>query len=106
MSMVQLLWALPTSGDMWFEYDPDTDSEVNVKLAGMPCHWKIVNLLLIVAPKLFLWKLTCQAGVNFLLDTSEIVDVIANCVALRFIINIDELLFENLTTQETQDIMA
>lgn len=106
MSMVQLLYALPTKGEMWFEYDPDTDSDVKIQLAGMPCHWKVVNVLVIVVPKLILWKLTCQAGINFLLDTSEIIDMVANCVALRFILNIDELLFENLTLQDTQDIMA
>lgn len=104
--LCHLLYSLPTNHDMWFEYDPEVDSEVTVKIAGMPRHWKIMNILFILFPKIFLWKLTCQAGINFLLDTAGIVDVIANSVALGFILSIDELLFENLTAQDTKDLMG
>lgn len=106
VKILHLIYSLPNKAEMWFEYEPETKSEVGVKLAGMSYVWKAFNLIFVVAPKLFLWKLTCQAGVHFLLDTSGIVDVISNSVALGFILSVDELVFENLTSQDTKDIMG
>eukprot|EP00931_Biecheleriopsis_adriatica_P061305 TRINITY_DN3685_c1_g1_i1.p1 TRINITY_DN3685_c1_g1~~TRINITY_DN3685_c1_g1_i1.p1 ORF type:complete len:445 (-),score=74.54 TRINITY_DN3685_c1_g1_i1:134-1468(-) len=104
--MIILLYTLPTEHESWITYDPAVSSEVELKLAGMPTHWKAVNVIFIVVPKLMLWKLTCQAGILFLLETSGIIDVIANSVALGFILSIDELLFENLSTADTKDLMG
>lgn len=106
MNNLHLLYSLPSKAEMWFQYEPETKSEVSVKLAGMPLGWKAVNVIVVLTPKILLWKLTCQAGIHFLLDTSGIVDVIANSVALGFILSVDELVFENLTSQDTKDIMG
>jgi len=106
VNVLHLIYSLPNKAEMWFQYEPETKSEVSVKLAGMPCVWKAVNLIFVILPKIFLWKLTCQAGIHFLLDTSGIVDVISNSVALGFILSVDELVFENLTTQDTKDMMG
>jgi len=106
MNVLHLIYALPNKAEMWFQYEPETKSEVGVKLAGMSLFWKAVNFIFVLSPKILLWKLTCQAGIHFLLDTSGIVDVIANSVALGFILSVDELVYENLTSQDTKDIMG
>lgn len=77
-----------------------------MRIAGMPLVWKLINLSFIIVPKISLWSLTCRAGVHFLLDTSGIVNAVSNCVALDFVLSIDELVFENLTSQDTKDIMG
>lgn len=105
VNIVKLFYNVPTKAEMWFEYDPATQTEVKVRIAGMPFHWKVVNVVFVVVPEVMLWYLTSRAGVHFLLDTSGIVDVIANSVALGFILSVDELLFQNLTSQDTKDIM-
>jgi len=66
VKILQLMYALPTKADMWFQYEPETKSEVRVKLAGMPLFWKAVNIIFVLSPKILLWKLTCQAGIHFL----------------------------------------
>lgn len=100
--------SIPTSDDSWISSDSSDQShhtEVRLKVAGLPCCWKFLNFLFICVPKLVLWRLTASAGMNFLLDTAGITEVIVNTVALHFIIDIDELLFESVTTKETRFIM-
>eukprot|EP00931_Biecheleriopsis_adriatica_P061476 TRINITY_DN36966_c0_g1_i2.p1 TRINITY_DN36966_c0_g1~~TRINITY_DN36966_c0_g1_i2.p1 ORF type:complete len:494 (-),score=68.85 TRINITY_DN36966_c0_g1_i2:26-1480(-) len=62
------------------------------KVAGMPIHWKVFNILCVVLPKFYLWLLTVDVGIVFLMETSVIEEMIINCVALGFILNIDELM--------------
>eukprot|EP00439_Symbiodinium_sp_Y106_P086531 s100_g33.t4 len=52
---------------------------------------KIINFFLILCPKMYIWILTVDIGIVFLMETSEIEDMIINCVALAFILNLDEL---------------
>ncbi|CAK9010192.1 Uncharacterized protein SCF082_LOCUS10575 [Durusdinium trenchii] len=84
----------------------------------MPLHWKIINLFVIIIPKLLLWWLTAQSGTTFLMErvgkhrgfhplllgarggfageTSAIDNMVVNSVALAFILQIDELLCSEL----------
>eukprot|EP00439_Symbiodinium_sp_Y106_P082214 s279_g21.t1 len=65
---------------------------VQFRVAGMPLHWKLFNLFCLLCPKIYLWLLTVDIGIVFLMETSEIEDMIINCVALGFILQIDELM--------------
>merc|ERR1712070_376786 len=64
--------------------------DVRIKIAGMPFVWKMVNFVVILIPKVVLWKLTAEVGVMSLMETSDIDNIITNCVSLTFILNIDE----------------
>lgn len=105
LNMSRIFFTLPSYADSWIQCDPTPGSEVKLRIAGMPLHWKFVNFVFIFVPKLLLWRLTASAGINFLLDTGGITDVIINTVALSFIIEIDEMLFACLVTPETLCLM-
>lgn len=108
ISMFHLLRAIPSYGEPWMSYEvPKWDSSkehakevhnwselnlVRFKVAGMPLKWKIINYLFVWFPKLYIWLVTVDAGIIFLLETAEIEEMIVNAVALAFILGIDELL--------------
>ncbi|CAE7554596.1 NITA [Symbiodinium natans] len=112
--MLDLLWCVPTDSERWIvptsmqkaqeeeagaqAYSDHSLHEtieldfVQFRVAGMPLHWKIVNFFFLLFPKIYLWLLTVDIGIVFLMETSEIEDMIINCVALGFILTIDELM--------------
>ncbi|CAK9026477.1 unnamed protein product [Durusdinium trenchii] len=71
----------------------------------MPLHWKIINLFVIIIPKLLLWWLTAQSGTTFLMETSAIDNMVVNSVALAFILQIDELLCSELMSETTKTLL-
>jgi len=111
-STLDIVWIclyVPSEAEPWLEYRvPTWDSKENVKqvldaseldfvkfkLAGMPLSWKIMNCVLIIVPKLWLWRMTARGGVTFLMETAGIEDVIINVTALTFILNLDEMIFD------------
>lgn len=109
--MAELLYQIPTKDEPWIEPLADITvrgsvDEVRFKIAGMPMMWKLINGLIVVCPKLFLWKLTCEVGVSFLMNTSTIGDIVINSVAITFIINLDELIYNALMSEETRRVVA
>lgn len=102
MSLLHLLYGVPSSDDSWMDYDED---RVILRMAGMPRHWKCINVIVVALPKFLLWLLTLRSGVGFIMDTSGIDDTIVNTTALGFILTIDELMFETITTAQTRDMM-
>ncbi|CAK8988465.1 unnamed protein product [Durusdinium trenchii] len=115
--MLDLLWYVPTQSELWIvPLAPKEEEEaaqpmptmllsdiaaheaiemdfVQFRVAGMPLHWKLFNLMCLLFPtKMYLWLLTVDIGIVFLMETSEIEDMIINCVALGFILQIDELM--------------
>merc|ERR1740130_2562050 len=67
--------------------------------------WKIFNVVVVVIPKLFIWVNLCSTGFHFLMETSTIVDVIVNSVALKFILDLDGLILSHLATSATRYII-
>ncbi|CAJ1346531.1 unnamed protein product [Effrenium voratum] len=115
--------SVPSQDDLWIDWDPPggdwaskeyakkvTGSNemdfVKLKIAGMPFHWKVLNWLLILLPKLCLWKVTTEAGICFLMETQGIEDVVVNSVALSFILQIDELLCQEMMNEKVHQILA
>lgn len=79
---------------------------VTLKIAGMPFHWKVLNYLLILLPKICLWKVTAEAGVVFLMDTQGIEDLVVNSVALAFILQIDELMCHEFINEKVHQLLS
>jgi len=86
--------------------DEDWLQDVNLRIAGMPLVWKVINALLVLLPKMLVWKLTVQTGVVFLMETASISDLVVNSIALTFILSIDEMICETLTSQSTLTMLS
>lgn len=113
--ILALLIGVPTKAEPWImetnweelrkrEHSEDNPDDwrmdfVRFRVAGVPLHWKIINFFLILCPKMYIWILTVDIGIVFLMETSEIEDMIINCVALAFILNLDELTMSMLPNQ-------
>jgi len=108
-----LLYKIPTADEPWMvpkESESDAPKmgnmeEIEVKIAGMPLIWKVINMVCIVLPKIVLWKLTAETGIEVLMETSNITDAITNSVGLTFILSIDELVGEALLEEEIQEFL-
>lgn len=110
-----LLYHLPSKAEPWITYEgplptdistePPEISDFKLKIAGMSRAWKFVNCLFVLLPWGMILKLTIQSGIAFLMDTAGIEDVIVNCVALAFILTIDETVFAHLSDRAGKAIM-
>merc|ERR1712232_1259145 len=78
---------------------------VKFKVAGMPLTWKLINVVFVAIPKLFVWINLCSTGFHFLMETSAIVEVIVNSVACKFILDLDEMILSHLATTATRYII-
>jgi len=111
IKMAELIYQVPTSAEPWIEPKPDSNiemgliSEVQLKIAGMPLMWKVINLVIVVGLKLLLWKQTAETGMTFLMETSGIQDIIVNSVGLTFIVSLDELICTALMSEETRNFV-
>ncbi|CAJ1428737.1 unnamed protein product [Effrenium voratum] len=115
-NMMKLLYYIPTEDEPWFtlgqeDEDPASEtmekwlSQVEVKVAGMPRTWKIVNVLLVLVPKMMLWEMTASTGINFLMETGGIDDIIVNSVALGFMLQLDEVLTDAMMSREVNVLL-
>jgi hypothetical protein len=113
---IRLLYLIPSRSESWIRYDGpiDIDMKIDRKTAdtsltltvkGMPWHWKVINVLFVILPKIFIFKYACQVGVQFLMETSTIQDVIINAVALQFIMQIDNVVYGHLMGRTSQVIV-
>ncbi|CAE8622554.1 unnamed protein product [Polarella glacialis] len=82
-----------------------SDSGVKFAVAGMPCHWKILNFMFVLLPKVYIWILTVDAGILFLMETAGIEDMVINAVALAFILELDEVIYEAMFSDAAKNIM-
>mmetsp|Transcript_7616 Transcript_7616/g.13475 ORF Transcript_7616/g.13475 Transcript_7616/m.13475 type:complete len:449 (-) Transcript_7616:31-1377(-) len=111
-----LLWITPREGT-WIKIEEESIAQaaknggaqlqlVTYKVDGMPLAWKVVNVVMIQAPKMLMWYCCIVAGCKFLLETSSIVDLIMNSMALGFILSVDEFLFQVLSSTAMKHIMT
>lgn len=101
-SMLELFWVIPTAPESWMDYEDDA---VILRIAGMPLHWKIINMFVVLLPKISILIFTLRAGIVFIMDTASIDDTIVNALALGFILNIDELIFETLASPQARHMV-
>jgi len=119
-AILSLLWQVPSKCEKWISYDlPEWGAKASIKrvkglteldlvsfkVAGMPRHWKVVNFILVVVPKTILWYICCSLGFHFLMETASITGSIMNSLALAFILDMDEMVFDTLTTQVSKHMM-
>merc|ERR1719183_3113366 len=112
--LASFLWRLPSENSQWIEYDPPVKdvhemgelSHLRFKVNGMPLKWKILNVIWLLIPRIFIWRMLTMAGVHFLMETAAMVDQIVNTTALSFVLTTDELIFERLAAQATRHIMS
>lgn len=87
-------------------FEEDWLDSIDLRIAGMPLMWKAINAVLILLPKILVWKLTVQTGITFLMETASISDLVVNSIALTFILSIDEMICETLTSQSTLSMLS
>jgi len=116
INMFRLLYYIPSEEEPWFslgEEDEDETAEtmekwlsqVEVKVAGMPRIWKLVNVFVVLIPKMMLWEMTASTGVNFLMETGGIDDIIVNSVALSFLLTLDETITDAMLSAEVNHLL-
>jgi hypothetical protein len=126
VDMAQLLYYIPSHGQSWVHIEdnecPSKDIHSNsgntskqehgewwekvvLMIAGMPRIWKITNIILVLLPKVMVWKLTAQTGVMFLMETAAIDDLIVNSIALTFVLAISEMVVQTLTSETTHTLL-
>lgn len=123
--MGKLLWVVPNRPESWIHFKhhahhdeaPAADSsaarekgsvwydDVELTVAGMPVHWKVMNFFFVLIPKFMIWKLTASTGVTFLMESAGIEDLVVNSVALTFILGISEMVCETLTSATTHEML-
>merc|ERR1712046_372415 len=79
--------------------------DFHFKVAGMSYCWKIINIVCVLVPKMLAFVVTARSGVQFLMETSGIEDVIVNCVAVFFLLRIDEMMYDHVTDAMTRAMM-
>lgn len=119
-AMVNLMTNTPNRPDMWISYDVPSWGDkhyvkevkdwqeldlVKFKIAALPLKWKVISSLTVILPKFFVWFSLVTAGVHFLMETSGILDMIINSVAMSFILQLDTVTLELLATEATKHIM-
>lgn len=120
LNIMRLMWRLPNIGAHWIRYEvPGWGSKehmkkvhgwdemefVKVKIAGMPVRWKVLNLCVVILPKLALWFFVGSLGFQMLMETAGIVNSIMNALALTLICEMDEMCFDALSANMTKDLM-
>jgi hypothetical protein len=97
--MAKLLYVVPSRNEPWIELRDDDDDatkdewldSVTIRINGMSRFWKFVYCTFVLLPKFLLWQLTCSSGVDFLMETAAVDEIIVNSVALGFLLTMDEL---------------
>mmetsp|Transcript_27141 Transcript_27141/g.56313 ORF Transcript_27141/g.56313 Transcript_27141/m.56313 type:complete len:458 (+) Transcript_27141:70-1443(+) len=120
IGLATLLNKLPSREDTWIRYEvPDWGEKEHAKrihgwteldlvkfqVAGMPRFWKVVNALVILFPKIYIWSMLVVTGFHFLMETAGIMELVINCMALSFVLGVDEMVFERLATLAAKHMM-
>jgi len=115
LNLARLLRHCPTNDDPWLALKEDNSAgphsrqwwleHVTVMVGGMPMRWKIFNYIFILFPRMTLYTLTCTIGVNFLMETAVVDDVIINACALGFLLSLDNMILESFTNAEVKFLM-
>lgn len=117
-SVAYLLYKIPTKAESWIRYVPPSDVMPHrirrffalgcfrYCVAGMPLSWKVTNIVTILVPKMALWYWVAFEGFRLLMDTAGIVDLVLGCMAMGFVLNIDEMVFQTFASDASVEILA
>jgi len=124
--MANLLIYLPSQNESWVSFKSheavekrrltthkkdlshrkDWMEQVDVRVAGMGLGWKAWNALFVLLPKVLLVYYTAKAGIEFLMETAGIDDIIVNSVALGFLLSLDELITSALMSPQARLLLS
>uniref|UniRef100_A0A7S4Q8Q8 Uncharacterized protein n=1 Tax=Alexandrium monilatum TaxID=311494 RepID=A0A7S4Q8Q8_9DINO len=119
-SLATLLYHLPSEDTSWICYElPEWEVKerakkihswteldlVKFRVGGMPRSWKVVNTLMILLPKIYIWWLLVETGFYFLMETAGITELVINCMTLSFVLGVDEMIFSRLATVTARHMM-
>jgi len=119
--LAKTLWNIPTGHETWINYDcpywaeKDQISEVKgvdelgfvqFNVAAMPWYWKLFNVVGVLVPKVLLWAALVRSGVHYLMETAGIVNCVVNAMALTFVLEMDEMVFNRFASSMTKHIMS
>mmetsp|Transcript_59829 Transcript_59829/g.175535 ORF Transcript_59829/g.175535 Transcript_59829/m.175535 type:complete len:474 (+) Transcript_59829:171-1592(+) len=119
--MIKTLWSVPSKAEPWIEYavpewadkhkakavhDWKEFDLVRLKVAGMPRIWKLINVIVVLWPKMMIWKITSEVGITFLMETTSMDAVIVNATALIFVLNLDEIICMELMPREVALLLS
>eukprot|EP00439_Symbiodinium_sp_Y106_P057392 s2759_g8.t1 len=97
--MLAMLWKLPSDPAKCHWIESNSSSEKFVfRIAGMPCHWKLITGIIVFIPKLALCYFVLLEGTTLLLDTSGILDTVLGAMSMAFILEVDEMLHDSMIT--------
>lgn len=118
--LTKILYFLPSSAESWISYSCPSWGEKNYvkqvfgqcelhlvkfSVAGMPMKWKIFTGIFVLVPKVFLWLFFVAVGVQMVMETNTILQLILNSMALTFIPALDHVIFSTLTRGTAKHIM-
>lgn len=110
---LKLFWVVPNVPQSWICYEGDltpghrpTLSDVHIQVAGIPLGWKLLNMICVVIPRMVMFKLVCECGITFLMESAGITEVIVNALALGFVLGIGNMIVTDFTVRASKDIMA
>lgn len=111
LRMALLLWSVPSSGEKemsWINLKHDGmfgKVVAKYRVGGMPLHWKIIVFLVVFLPKLALCHYVLLEGTLLLMDTSGILDSVLGALSMSFVLSIDEMLYDAMTSGAAATIM-
>jgi len=111
MKMALLLWNVPSSGEKemaWITHAKEgmmSRVKAKYRVGGMPLHWKAIVFLLVFLPKLALCHYVLLEGTLLLMDTSGILDSVLGALSMSFVLGLDEMLYNAMTSSAAVSIM-
>lgn len=111
LRMGLLLWSVPSSGESqmsWITHKQDRmfgKVVAKYRVGGMPLYWKTIVFLVVFLPKLALCHYVLLEGTLLLMDTSGILDGVLGALSMGFVLSIDEMLNDAMTSGAAASIM-
>jgi len=104
-----ILILTPTGSMSWVSMKADSEEtgldSLEFTITGMPLGWKLLNFFVVIVPKAFLWYVVMWMGFKFLMETSEIVNLVLGAVAMGFVLDIDEIIFDTMASAPSKLIL-
>jgi hypothetical protein len=90
--------------DMCQEHDNEEGEEI-CDIIYVNCFTRIMLYVLVVIPKYYIAILLVYRGINWLSTSESLGDLIMNALALEFIIDIDELIYESVFPRTAMKVL-
>mmetsp|Transcript_55329 Transcript_55329/g.132014 ORF Transcript_55329/g.132014 Transcript_55329/m.132014 type:complete len:598 (-) Transcript_55329:154-1947(-) len=79
-------------------------AEDNIKIWSVPLHWKLFTVVFHLIPRTWIWARLSYYGSWFLITADNYGDLILNSVALAFLVEVDNLLYDAVMSKRDKDV--